>query len=329
MYIKSYRPEIDGLRSLAIIPVLLFHAGFKFFSGGYIGVDIFFVISGYLITGIILNEINENKFSLVHFYERRARRILPILLFIIIFSTLFSWFFLNIYALRSFGESLIGVATFSSNFYFWLKSGYFSESTELMPLMHTWSLSVEEQFYLIFPILMIFLTKINKNKLFYVILFLTFCSLFLSIWSVNFIHPLHQRIATSAFYLLPTRAWELGVGSIIAIYTIEKKNIGGGLNFPIHILFFIELLGISMILIPVFLFTNVTPFPGYASISPVIGTGIIILFSNNNTIIGKILANKFLVFVGLLSYSLYLWHQIFTVQMIILIAKNHIYWQQL
>ena len=171
---KNYRPEIDGLRSLAIIPVLLFHAGFKFFSGGYIGVDIFFVISGYLITGIILNEINENKFSLVHFYERRARRILPILLFIIILSTLFSWFFLNMYAFRSFGESLIGVATFSSNFYFWLKSGYFSESTELMPLMHTWSLSVEEQFYLIFPILMIFLTKINKNKLFYIIIFLTF-----------------------------------------------------------------------------------------------------------------------------------------------------------
>jgi peptidoglycan/LPS O-acetylase OafA/YrhL len=307
---KNYRPEIDGLRSLAIIPVLLFHAGFKFFSGGYIGVDIFFVISGYLITGIILNEINENKFSLVHFYERRARRILPILLFIIIFSTLFSWFFLNIYALRSFGESLIGVATFSSNFYFWLKSGYFSESTELMPLMHTWSLSVEEQFYLIFPILMIFLSKIKKNKLFYVILFLTLCSLFFSIWSVNFTHPLHQRIATSAFYLLPTRAWELGVGSIIAIYTVEKKNIGGGLNFPIRILFFIELLGISMILIPVFLFTNVTPFPGYASISPVIGTGIIILFSNNNTIIGKILANRYLVFVGLLSYSLYLWHQV-------------------
>ena len=305
---KNYRPEIDGLRSFAILPVLLFHAGFKYFSGGYIGVDIFFVISGYLITGIILNEINENKFSLVHFYERRARRILPILLFIIIFSTLFSWFLLNIYSLRSFGESLIGVATFSSNFYFWLKSGYFSESTELMPLMHTWSLSVEEQFYLIFPILMILLKKLNNKKLFYVILFLTFCSLFLSIWAVDFIQPDHERIATSAFYLLPTRAWELGVGSIIAIYTIHKQR--EGLNFPIRVLFFIELLGISMILIPVFLFTKVTPFPGSASISPVIGTGIIILFSNNNTIIGKFLANQILVFIGLLSYSLYLWHQV-------------------
>jgi peptidoglycan/LPS O-acetylase OafA/YrhL len=192
--VKNYRPEIDGLRSLAIVPILLFHADFALFSGGYIGVDIFFVISGYLITGIILNEINDHKFRLIHFYERRARRILPNLLFVIIFSTLISWFFLSIYDLQSFGKSLLGVATFSSNIYFWLQSGYFSESTELIPLIHTWSLSVEEQFYLFFPILISFSTKLNKKKLFYVIIFLTFCSLFLSIWAVNYVNPIHQKI---------------------------------------------------------------------------------------------------------------------------------------
>jgi peptidoglycan/LPS O-acetylase OafA/YrhL len=307
MHIKNYRPEIDGLRCLAIVTILLFHADFKIFSGGYVGVDIFFVISGYLITGIILNEINDNKFSLIHFYERRARRILPNLLFIIILSTLFSWLFLNIYDLQSFGKSLLSVATFSSNFYFWLKSGYFSESTELIPLIHTWSLSVEEQFYLFFPILMIYLSKLNNKKLFLVIFYLTFCSLFLSIWVANYVNPIHQKFISSAFYLLPTRAWELGVGAIIAINIIEKRII---INFSIREVFFIEISGISLILISVFFFTKGTPFPGLASIIPVIGTGIIILFSNNNTIIGKFLANKFLVFIGLLSYSLYLWHQV-------------------
>jgi peptidoglycan/LPS O-acetylase OafA/YrhL len=305
--LKNYRPEIDGLRSLAIVPILLFHADFAFFSGGYIGVDVFFVISGYLITGIIVNEINDHKFRLIHFYERRARRILPNLFFVIIFSTLISWFFLSIYDLQSFGKSLLGVATFSSNFYFWLQSGYFSESTDLIPLIHTWSLSVEEQFYLFFPILIIFLTKLNKKKLLDVILFLTFCSLFLSIWAVNYVNPIHHKIISAAFYLLPTRAWEFGVGGIIAINTIEKRI---SINFSIREAFFIEIFGISMILIPVFLFTKGILFPGLASIFPVIGTGILILFSNTNTIIGKILANKFLVFIGLLSYSLYLWHQV-------------------
>ena len=304
---KNYRPEIDGLRAFAILPVVLFHAGFKIFSGGFIGVDIFFVISGYLITGIISNEIKEKKFNLINFYERRARRILPNLLFVVIFSSVLSWLFLDIYSLNIFGKSVIGVVTFCSNFYFWLKGGYFSESTELMPLMHTWSLSVEEQFYLFFPILMILLSKLESKKIFNILIFLTFLSLCLSIFAVNYINPIHQSIISGAFYLLPTRAWELGIGALISIKASQNKYV---FNFSIKRVFFLELLGISMVLLPIFLYSETTSFPGFASISPVLGTGILLLFCNNNTIIGRFLANKLFVFIGLISYSLYLWHHV-------------------
>jgi len=304
---KNYRPEIDGLRAFAILPVILFHAGFKYFSGGFIGVDIFFVISGYLITGIIFNEIKEKKFSLTSFYERRARRILPNLLLVVIFSSILSWLLLDIHSLNIFGKSVIGVVTFSSNFYFWLKGGYFSESTELMPLMHTWSLSLEEQFYLFFPVLMIALSRFGIKKIFSLLMFLTFLSLCLSIYAVNYINPVHQSIISGAFYLLPTRAWELGIGALISIKASQKKYF---LNYPIKRILLIEVLGISMVLLPIFLYSETTSFPGVASIPPVIGTGILLLFCNNNTIIGKFLANKIFVFIGLISYSLYLWHHV-------------------
>ena len=304
---NNYRSEIDGLRALAIVPVLFFHAGFKTFSGGFIGVDVFFVISGYLITRIIIQEINEKKFNLLNFYERRARRILPNLFFVIIISSILAWLYLDIYSLNSFGKSLIGIATFTSNFYFWLKTGYFSETTELIPLMHSWSLSVEEQFYLFFPILMIYLCKnYNYNK-FKILLTLTLCSLCVSIYSINYIDPIHKNIISGAFYLLPTRSWELGIGALIAIKSVEKiKN----LNLSSLLIFCLELLGIFMIAFPIFLYDKNTPFPGYASIFPVFGTGIIIIFSTSKTIFGKFLSNKILVFIGVISYSLYLWHQV-------------------
>lgn len=304
---KNYRPEIDGLRAFAILPVILFHAGFKIFSGGFIGVDIFFVISGYLITGIILDEIREKKFKLISFYERRARRILPILLFVIIFSSLLSWLFLDVYSLNSFGKSVVGVVTFSSNIFFWLKDGYFSESTELMPLMHTWSLSVEEQFYLFFPIMMILLSKFSNKKIFIILTYLTFFSLCISIYAINFINPVHKSIISGAFYLLPTRAWELGIGALIALKSIKKNIV---MDYSIQRVFLIELIGMSMILLPIFLYSKTTPFPGFASVLPVMGAGIIILYSKSSTIIGKFLSNNIFVSIGLISYGLYLWHHV-------------------
>ena len=144
----DYRSEIDGLRALAVLPVIFFHAGFEFFSGGFVGVDVFLVISGYLITTIIISEMSENKFSILKFYERRARRILPALFFVMLVSLPFAWFWLTPKDLQDFGQSLIATSTFSSNILFWLESGYFDTAAELKPLLHTWSLAVEEQYYL-------------------------------------------------------------------------------------------------------------------------------------------------------------------------------------
>ena len=148
----KYRPEIDGLRALAVLPVIFFHANFNLFQGGFVGVDIFFVISGYLITRVIFSEILQSSFSITSFYERRARRILPALFTILIFTTFFSWHLLPPIEFKDYGQSLVSVSVFASNFLFWLESGYFGVGTDLKPLIHTWSLGVEEQFYIFFPI---------------------------------------------------------------------------------------------------------------------------------------------------------------------------------
>ena len=152
----KYRSEIDGLRAIAVIPVVFFHAGFNFFSGGYVGVDVFLVISGYLITTIILKGLENKTFSIINFYERRARRILPALIFIIFITSILSFIFLTRSELSSYFRSVIATLLFYSNFYFWKTSPYFKAESDLEPLLHTWSLSIEEQFYLLFPLLLIF-----------------------------------------------------------------------------------------------------------------------------------------------------------------------------
>ena len=157
-----YRKDIDGLRTLAVLPVILFHGGFEWLSGGYIGVDIFFVISGYLITLIILKEKQAGNFSLINFYERRARRILPALFFVLFACLPFAWLWLLPHQLKELGESLLAVTTFSSNILFWQQSGYFAAEAELIPLLHTWSLAVEEQFYLLFPLVIILFWQWGK-----------------------------------------------------------------------------------------------------------------------------------------------------------------------
>jgi peptidoglycan/LPS O-acetylase OafA/YrhL len=294
----DYRREIDGLRALAVLPVILFHAGFETFSGGFVGVDVFFVISGYLITTIILAELEQGKFSIVNFYERRARRILPALFLVMLVCIPFAWFFLFPQDLLSFSKSLVSVSLFLSNVFFWSKRGYFGEATELKPLIHTWSLSVEEQYYLFFPLLLMLFERrvILRNRLLFA---LFVCSFALCVW----LSAVHQD---SAFFLLPTRFWELLVGSFVAIYLFKNSKSCQPNEIKEE---FFGALGILLILYSVFFFDKSTSFPSYFALVPVLGTALVIVFAKESSYAGKILGFKGVVFVGLLSYSAYLWHQ--------------------
>ena len=292
-----YRNEIDGLRAIAVIPVMLFHANIPYMSGGYVGVDIFFVISGYLITGIIINETENKSFSLLNFYERRARRILPALIFVVLLSIFASFFLMFPFQIFDFANSIIYVLTFISNFYFWQNTGgYFSGIlVEQMPLLHTWSLAVEEQFYLIFPIFFLIFFRLGYKKLLICVLIVLLLSLFVAQYA-SFYHPRPN------FFLIVTRAWEIMVGSICAILLINYKDNIKKSNF-------ISFFGFLIIIISIFFYNRSTPFPSIYTLLPTLGTALIIIFSNQLTLIGKILSFKPIVFLGLISYGAYLWHQ--------------------
>lgn len=211
----KYRSEIDGLRAVAVVPVILFHAGFQIFSGGYVGVDVFFVISGYLITTILVDDINSDRFKIIDFYERRARRIIPALLFVILVCVPFAWMWMIPSQMKDFSQSLVAVSLFASNVLFQLESGYFATAAEEKPLLHTWSLAVEEQYYVLFPIFLLLTWRFGRNRVFWSIVVLAAMSLALS--------ELASRIKPTAnFYLAPTRAWELLAGSIAAFIVGEQ-----------------------------------------------------------------------------------------------------------
>jgi peptidoglycan/LPS O-acetylase OafA/YrhL len=292
-----YRREIDGLRALAILPVIFFHAGFQSFSGGFIGVDVFFVISGYLITTIILAELEKGNFSIINFYERRARRILPVLFFIMTVCIPFSWILLPPFDLISFSKSLTSVSLFLSNFFFLKDGGYFETAAELKPLLHTWSLAVEEQYYILFPILLRISWKAGKRWALNLTILLVIISL-----AAAQLGSLYKPLPN--FFLLPTRAWELGTGSLIAFYF--SKNIATLDCFYRQLL---SCLGITLITISIFLFNKDTPSPSIYTLAPVTGTALILLFSLPDTFTGKLLGSRLISPIGLISYSAYLWHQ--------------------
>ncbi len=297
----NYRAEIDGLRALAVIPVILFHAGFSMFSGGYVGVDIFFVISGYLITSLILIELESNNFKLIDFYERRARRLLPALFFVVLISLPFGWFLLKPSELINFGESIISISIFSSNILFWLETGYFDNSSELKPLLHTWSLAVEEQFYIFFPIVFLILYSLKKAWLI-TILFIIFILSFI-ISNIATLGSSHPKVISGAFFLLPFRVWELGLGVIAALYfskiTFKNRYLNEILSFS----------GFLMILYSIFFYDKNTPFPSFYTLMPTIGTVLIIITTSQKSILKNILSFSPIVGLGLISYSIYLWHQ--------------------
>lgn len=294
----NYRKEIDGLRALAVLPVILFHAGFQVFSGGFVGVDIFFVISGYLITTIIIEEKKRGGFDFVNFYERRARRILPALFIVMATCLPFAWYWMLPHAMKAFSQSLVAVSVYASNILFWKTSGYFETATEFKPLLHTWSLAVEEQFYLFFPIVFIALWKIGRGFLLTGLLFIFVYSLFVA-QSGAYDNPI------GTFYLLKTRAWELLIGSFVSYYlSSEDKTELNGIMGEI-----LSMLGLGFIFYSIFYFDKNTPFPSLYTLLPTVGAALIILFSTTKTLVGRLLSNRIVVGVGLLSYSAYLWHQ--------------------
>lgn len=289
----KYRAEINGLRALAVVPVILFHAGFDLFGGGFVGVDVFFVISGYLVTTILIEDIESKGFSIVNFYERRARRILPALFFVMIVCIPFAWIWMVPSQWKDFSKSLVAVSIFAANILFWRESGYFDATAEEKPLLHTWSLAVEEQYYVLFPVFLLVAWRFGKNRVFWMIFVIAAISLLLSEYGWRK-HP------NANFYLAPTRVWELLAGSIAAFLAqrqgVQTNNV-------------LASLGLVAILFSIFFYDERTPFPSLYALVPVLGTVLLVLYANEKTIVAKLLSRQILVRVGLISYSAYLWHQ--------------------
>ena len=317
----NYRPEIDGLRAISVIAVILYHVEPEFiilnhqpFKGGFIGVDIFFVISGYLITKIILKELFETgSFSFKYFYERRIRRIVPPILFVIIVSIIFSWIYLLPPNFTDYAKSIIYTIGFSSNFYFFYSGlEYGSLDGFFKPFLHTWSLSIEEQFYLIFPISLFFIFKFYKKKL--LTFFITI--IILSLLIANFSS---KNFPDVSFYFLHTRMWELTSGSLLAYLEIKK-----GYRSQNNIMkIYMPYVGLILILHSFIFFYDEMFHPSIYTLSPVIGTCLIIWFADKRYFITKILSSKIFVSIGLISYSLYLWHYpIFVYERIIDISNG-------
>ena len=288
-----YRREIDGLRAVAVLPVILFHAGLGVFSGGYVGVDVFFVISGYLITSILIGELEQGRFSILRFYERRARRILPALFVVMLACLPFAYIWMLPAQLEDFAKSLIAVVFFSSNILFWREDGYFAAAAELKPLLHTWSLAVEEQYYLLFPLFLLVLWRFGRERVFASVIGIAVLSLLLAEWG-------WRNTPTANFYLAPTRAWELLAGSICAFLTLGRAQWSNNA---------LSGLGLALIVFALIYFDANTPFPSAYALAPVGGTALIILFAGQGTWVARLLSTPPFVAIGLISYSAYLWHQ--------------------
>lgn len=287
----GYRREIDGLRALAVLAVVAFHARIPGFSGGFAGVDIFLVISGYLIGGLILREADAGRFSLLGFYERRVRRILPALLAMLAFTALAGWILLP-GDFRSFGASLAAISAFASNFLFERGTGYFSLTEEATPLLHTWSLAVEEQFYLFFPLALLLARRWNLQRI--ALIGATLLSFAYSVWAT-------RADPAMAFYSPASRAWEFLAGALLAANLLRRptRDIGDGA----------ALIGLALLAFALFTLKETAPFPGLNALAPVLGSALLLYGTQpEGSRAAKLLSLKPLVAIGLISYSLYLWH---------------------
>ncbi|MES2818734.1 MAG: acyltransferase family protein [Pseudomonadota bacterium] len=300
----AYRPEIDGLRAFAVIAVILYHAkfsigGISLVPGGFMGVDVFFVISGYLISALLFREIEvTGKFSLLHFYERRARRLLPVLFTVILSSLFFAWLLLAPSALIEFSKSIIYTLSFASNFYFHYSGLQYGAETGLsIPLLHTWSLSIEEQFYIFFPIAIVIAYKFFSRYLLAFIMLSLIASLLAADWGARH-HP------SATFYFAHARIWEMLAGVLLAYreFKTGHRSQNAILNKTL------PALGLSLILYSYINFNENTLHPSLLTIVPVAGTCLVIWFSTQAGFCSRLLSSKPLLWTGLISYSLYLWH---------------------
>lgn len=289
----KYRPEIDGLRTIAVLPVILFHAGVPGLDGGFVGVDIFFVISGFLITTILVQDLEAGRYSILTFYERRARRILPALFTVLLACLPLAWMWMFPTQLRDFGQSVIATALFASNILFWKETGYFSVGVDLKPLLHTWSLAIEEQYYILFPVLLALAWRLGRKAVFGMVLAIAVVSLGLA-QVMSHTHP------EFAFYLLPTRAWELMCGALGAFWMLWRRPA------PSQAL---ALVGAACLLVAFAAFDARTPHPSIRTLLPVAGTTLLLVFARQGTVVARVLSLRPLVAIGLISYSAYLWHQ--------------------
>jgi peptidoglycan/LPS O-acetylase OafA/YrhL len=290
----KYRPDVDGLRAVAVLLVIAGHLRTRV-TGGYVGVDVFFVISGYLISATILSELAQGKFSIVNFYERRIRRIFPAMLVMMAVVSFLAYRYFVPSEVEAYAKSLLAALFSGSNFLFWHDAGYFDAQSELKPMLHTWSLAVEEQFYIFFPIFLILIRRWFPERMKTAIWGVAFVSL-----AAASVIVIHNPVA--AFFFAPLRAWELLAGTIVSQHYLPQlksavsRNIASGL-------------GLLLILVPALTYSSATMFPGLGALPPVLGAALIIAAGETgSSAVGKLLAWRPVVFIGLISYSLYLWH---------------------
>lgn len=290
---SDYRPEIDGLRAFAVLPILLFHAGVPGLDGGFVGVDIFFVISGYLITRILAGELEARDFSLARFYERRIRRILPALFVVLAVTLVASWFVLLPEDLVQLGKSGGATLAFASNILFAGQVDYFAAPARYKPLLHCWSLAVEEQFYVVFPVLLAAIWRVGRKAVLAILIVLSIASLLLAEYWLSIRAP-------TAFFQAPARAWELLAGSLLALGALPPARQG-------RLAEAMAAAGLALIVGSILVLRETMRFPGLTALPPVLGTALILHFAPG-TRVAALLSLKPLRFCGWISYSLYLWH---------------------
>lgn len=303
----SYRRELDGLRALAVIAVIIYHAklevfGLQIFKGGFFGVDVFFVLSGYLITAIIRNDMSKGSFSFVNFYWRRAKRIVPALVTMLAVTSVIAYFLLLPSDLIAYAESLKSALYFGSNYYFYSEDSYVADASIYKPLLHTWSLAVEWQFYIIYPVIVWLVNRFFKQYLFEALLALALLSLQFSSFIVG-------NYPDMAFYLLPSRAWELIFGGLVTFYNRDRLSVVEEGSLEKFCYKALPLLGIFLIVHSMLFVDHDVKHPSFLTLLPVLGTCLFLMFSHKNEASSDLLSTKPFVYIGLASYSLYLWHQ--------------------